>query len=69
MKQVIYVDGISCAKCKEAIKNVLMLLPGVEDIAIEGNTGTVSVTSKASISENILKIAVEEAGYSIRERM
>jgi len=63
------VSGMTCGHCVSAVTVELTALPGVQDVAIDlvaGGDSTVTVTSAASLSEQAVREAVDEAGYELR---
>jgi copper chaperone len=66
MKQIIHVEGMSCAHCKNAVEKAVRALPGVsvaevdlaaKTLTVEFNDGTTDLAK--------IKAAVEEEGYTV----
>ncbi len=66
---IVRVDGASCPFCAFGLEKRLGHLEGVADVRIEMKAGKVIVTLKqgAKVSEQALRQAVEEAGFTPRE--
>ncbi|KEI43814.1 heavy-metal-associated domain-containing protein [Saccharopolyspora rectivirgula] len=59
------VSGMSCQHCVRAVTEEISQITGVTDVAVDLDTGTVTVTSSEPISDSDVKAAVEEAGYEL----
>ena len=66
---IIRVDGASCPFCAFGLEKRLGHLAGVLDVAMELKAGKAIVTLKegATVSEDALRQAVKEAGFTARE--
>lgn len=64
MKKVITIEGMSCNHCVTAVKNALSELEGISKIEVdlEGNKAEVEGDN---LIDEILKEAIEEAGYEV----
>ncbi len=58
------VGGMSCEHCVNAVTAEVGEVPGVRDVAVDLDTGTVTVTGD-SIDDEAVRAAVDEAGYSL----
>ena len=68
MKETVFkVVGMACSGCENRIINALKNILGVEDVVANHVTGIVRVTSKDSLSEEILKEKIEDLGYEVKE--
>ncbi len=65
----LYVDGLACPFCAYGVEKKVGELDGVEKVDIDIDAGVVSVTLKgnASLSEDVARVAVSEAGFSLRK--
>jgi copper ion binding protein len=59
------VTGMTCGHCVTSVTEEVSALPGVSDVQVELETGTVTVTSDRPVGEDEVRAAVEEAGYSL----
>ncbi|MFF0338751.1 heavy-metal-associated domain-containing protein [Kribbella sp. NPDC004875] len=57
------VRGMTCAHCVGFVTEELETLPGVESVAVDLPTGTVSLVSKQPLAPAVIRTAVEAAGY------
>lgn len=64
MKKAITVEGMSCAHCQAHVKKALEEIEGVElaDVNLETKTATVALSK--DVADDVLKDAVDKAGYS-----
>ncbi len=62
---IIKVKGMVCNGCENRVKNALKNIQGVEDVDANHTTGTVTVTSKEEVSENIMKEKIEDIGFEV----
>jgi copper chaperone CopZ len=62
------VDGMSCEHCVHAVTEEVSALPTVTDVAIElvpDGTSTVTVDSGEPLSDDQIRQAIDEAGYTL----
>lgn len=64
MKKVLLVEGMSCGHCEKAVKDALGELDGVKLVNVNLDSKKVEVEGE-KLQYNILKEAVEEAGYHV----
>ncbi len=66
---IVRVDGASCPFCAFGLEKRLGHLEGVSDVRLEMKAGKVIITLQkgATVSEQALRQAVEEAGFTPRE--
>lgn len=65
-EKTLNVEGMSCGHCKAAVEEELNNLPGVEHSNADLEKGTVEVRYDAGeVTDDDLRGAVEEAGYSV----
>jgi len=61
MEQQIQVENIKCGGCMNSIKNALLQLPLVEDVHIDKDTETVTVTG--AVTRDLLIAQLNGLGY------
>ena len=63
MEKVISIEGMACMHCVKHVQEALAAVPGVQEVTVdlEGKSATVSVDG--SVTDAALKAAVDEAGY------
>ena len=59
------VKGMTCGHCEQSVTNELSNIVGVTDVAVDLETGDVSVTSTAPLAEGAVRAAVDEAGFEL----
>lgn len=60
------VEGMTCGHCVQAVTTEVGQLPGVTDVAVDLDSGQVSVTSDQDMERAAVKAAVEEAGFELK---
>jgi len=63
--QTYVVTGMTCGHCVSSVTEEVQEIPGVEEVSVVLETGTVSITSAAPLDAAAVKAAVEEAGYQL----
>ena len=61
-KTIIEITGMTCSHCENSVAEELMNVSGVTSASADHETGTATIES-ASVAEQALADAVEEAGY------
>ncbi|HET9422861.1 MAG TPA: heavy metal-associated domain-containing protein [Nocardioides sp.] len=59
------VTGMTCAHCVSSVTEEVQEIPGVENVEVVLETGTLTVTSSQSLDDDAVRAAVEEAGYQL----
>jgi copper chaperone CopZ len=59
------VSGMTCGHCAASVREEILELDGVQDVAVEVESGAVTVTSAAPLAEDSVRAAVTEAGYQL----
>ncbi|HEY3545368.1 MAG TPA: heavy-metal-associated domain-containing protein [Propionicimonas sp.] len=60
------VDGMTCSHCAHAVTTEVSKIPGVQAVRVDLAANTVSVDWSQPLSESDVRVAIEEAGYSLR---
>lgn len=66
--QVYKVSGMTCGHCVASVTEELTEIPGVEKVTIElvpGEVSDVTVESAADLDLDLVRAAVDEAGYEL----
>ncbi|MET7993876.1 heavy-metal-associated domain-containing protein [Amycolatopsis sp. NPDC005232] len=58
------VSGMSCGHCAQSVTEEITELPSVESVEVDVETGRVVVRSAEELTEDAVRGAVEEAGYT-----
>lgn len=56
------VSGMSCGHCVNAVTEEVSAVEGVSSVAVDLESGTMTVTSDAEVALDALTAAVDEAG-------
>ena len=59
------VSGMTCDHCVQSVKNEVAKLQGVTEVAIDLDSGAVTITSADGVDPSALRAAVDEAGYDL----
>ena len=59
------VTGMTCAHCVHAVSEEVGAVPGVTDVAVDLESGALTVTSEAPVDDAAIAAAVDEAGYAL----
>ena len=65
------VEGMTCDHCVAAVRGEIGNLDAVQGVHVElvpGGTSRVTVTSTTALSDEQVRVAVDEAGYELAER-
>ena len=58
-------SGKTCGHCVTSITEEVQEIPGVTDVDVVLETGSLTVTSAEPVDDAAVKTAVEEAGYQL----
>jgi len=59
------VVGMTCDHCARSVSAEVSALPGVTDVNVDLATGQVMVTADEPVTDQQVREAVEEAGYTL----
>jgi len=59
------VTGMTCGHCVQAVTSELTALPGVSEVSVDLATGGVDVVSAASLDQDAVRAAIDEAGFEL----
>ena len=62
------VEGMTCASCVGRVEKALQAVPGVQDVSVNLATETASIQASTSTTLDMLRTAVDKAGYSVGEQ-
>ena len=66
-KLLFSVEGMMCNGCENRIQNALKTIDGVVEVVANHENGTVAVTVKSGIDNNIIKEKIEDIGYEVKD--
>ncbi|MQS15590.1 heavy-metal-associated domain-containing protein [Streptomyces kaniharaensis] len=61
---VLTVAGMSCGHCEKTVSAGLSVLPGVTEVTADASTGHVTVASAQPLDDDVVRSAVDEAGFT-----
>lgn len=59
------VQGMTCSHCVNAVTDEVSQIGGVQNVAVDLDSGLVTVTSEQPVTEDEIREAVVEAGYEL----
>ena len=59
------VTGMTCGHCVASVTEEVQEIPGVENVDVVLETGSLTVTSAEPLDDAAVKTAVEDAGYQL----
>ena len=59
------VTGMTCGHCVMSVTEEVQEIPGVENVEVVLQTGSLSVTSSEPVDDAAVRTAVEDAGYAL----
>ena len=65
MEKVLLIEGMVCGNCVKHVHKALTGLEGVQEAVVELESKTAKVCLDSSVSDDTLKAAVEDAGYTL----
>ena len=66
MNQTIFVNGMTCDHCKNAVTEELSKMSDVKKVQVDLVTGQVVIDTEAEIGRERLEEAIKEAGYELK---
>lgn len=65
MNIILKIDGMSCEHCVARVKKALLAVDGVTEVTVDLGAKSATVTADEGVKTDSLKIAVEDAGYTV----
>ncbi len=66
MEKILKIDGMSCSHCSSRVEKALNQIDGVSAVVnLEAKIATLTLTKE--VSDDVLREAVEDAGFSVAE--
>ncbi|MCD7709492.1 MAG: heavy metal translocating P-type ATPase [Clostridiales bacterium] len=66
MKKTMQIEGMMCAHCEATVKKALEEIDGVSEAVVSHEAGTAIVTMDDSVTDDMLKKAVEDKDYTVK---
>jgi copper chaperone len=63
--QTYTVTGMTCGHCVASVTEEVQEVPGIEDVDVVLESGSLTITSSEPVDEAAVRAAVEEAGYHL----
>ncbi|MFG2288296.1 heavy-metal-associated domain-containing protein [Streptomyces sp. NPDC048595] len=63
------VAGMTCGHCEGAVSAEISAIPGVGSVQAVAATGLVTVTATGPLDDEVVRAAVDEAGYELAGRI
>jgi copper ion binding protein len=63
--QTYTVTGMTCGHCVASVTEEVQEIPGVENVDVVLETGSLTVTSAEPVDDAAVRTAVEDAGYQL----
>ncbi len=67
MEKTMKIDGMMCGRCSERVKKALEAVEGVETAEVSHENGSAVVKCTDSVTDAMLKEAVENQGFDVIE--
>lgn len=67
MKKTLSIEGMMCQNCVKHVTRALEAIPGVVSVQVSLENKTALVECAASVTDEMLKSAVSDAGYEVVE--
>jgi copper ion binding protein len=62
---IVTVTGMTCGHCAASVREEVGSIPGVTAVDVDLASGKVTIDSEREVEANVIKGAVEEAGYEL----
>ena len=66
MQKTIIIKGMMCSHCEKTVKKALEAIAGVK-AQVSHSSGLAEVTSDSSVSDDQLRKAVEDSGFTVEK--
>ena len=63
--KTIFIEGMSCGHCSKRVEEALKSVNGVKSVFVSLQEKKAEVTLKNDVTDEVLKTAVENAGYEV----
>jgi len=67
MKKTLKIEGMSCEHCVAAVKKALDAVDGVSAAEVDLDSGTAVIDIAGAVTDETLRAAIEDEGYSVAE--
>lgn len=67
MEKIMKIEGMMCEHCKKSVIDALLAVENVTNAEISLENGTATVTLNKDIADEVLKNAIEDIGFTVKE--
>ena len=67
MQRTIEIKGMTCGHCEGRVTNEILTIPGVTNVIASAEKATAAIESSSDISDELIEIAVRNAGYAVNK--
>jgi len=67
MQRTIEMKGMTCGHCEGRVTNEILTIPGVTNVIASAEKATAVIESSSDISDELIEIAVRNAGYAVNK--
>ncbi|NCW92968.1 MAG: copper chaperone [Actinobacteria bacterium] len=67
MQRTIEIKGMTCGHCEGRVTNEILTIPGVTNVIASAEKATAVIESSSDISDELIEIAVRNAGYAVNK--
>jgi copper chaperone CopZ len=65
---VFEVTGMTCSHCEQAVGSAVSAVSGVTSAKADASTGLITVISDGELDDDLIRAAVDDAGYELAGR-
>jgi copper chaperone CopZ len=66
-EKTVAIKGMTCGHCEGRVNTEIMAIPGVEAVVASAEKATAVIESSSDISDELIEIAVRNAGYNVNK--
>lgn len=67
MQRIIEIKGMTCGHCEGRVTNEILTIPGVTNVIASAEKATAVIESSSDISDELIEIAIRNAGYAVNK--
>lgn len=65
MQKILNIEGMVCMNCVKHVEQALRKTPGIKEVEVNLDEKSARVQMDRNVPDDILKSAIEEAGYQL----
>ena len=66
-EKTVAIKGMTCGHCEGRVNAEIMAIPGVVTVVASAEKATAVIESSSDISDELIEIAVRNAGYNVNK--